>query len=69
MRLVLQSIGSLSLLLSASAASAAISDPTSDFLLTYTGPANADVDIVSADVAFNGKEGLIEGRGGGIEFT
>lgn len=54
MRLVLKIIGSAALLISASAHSAAISDPTSDFLLTYTGPANADVDIVSADVAFSG---------------
>ena len=54
MRLILQFVGPVGLLVSASAASAAISDPTSDFLLTYTGPANADVDIVSADVAFNG---------------
>ena len=44
----------LALLSSAGAASAAISDPVSDFLLTYNGSANGDVDIVSADVAFDG---------------
>ena len=54
MRLVLKVIGSAALLISASAHCAPISDPTSDFLLTYTGPTNGDVDIVSADVAFNG---------------
>ena len=54
MRLLFKILSSAALLVSASAASAAISDPTSDFLLTYTGPANGDVDIISADVAFTG---------------
>lgn len=54
MRRVLRFVGSIALLMASSAASAAISDPTSDFLLTYAGPANTDVDIVSADVAFTG---------------
>lgn len=54
MRRVFKSAIFLALISSAAVASAAISDPVSDFLLTYTGPTNGDVDIVSADVTFNG---------------
>ncbi|HJR83060.1 MAG TPA: PEPxxWA-CTERM sorting domain-containing protein [Sphingomicrobium sp.] len=42
------------MLASATAAQAAVTDPVDDLLGTYTGPANADLDIVSADVAFDG---------------
>jgi hypothetical protein len=54
MRILFKIFSSMALLISASTASAAISDPAADFLLTYAGPANSDVDIISADVAFNG---------------
>jgi hypothetical protein len=54
MRLLLKSLASVALMTSATVASAAISDPTADFLLTYTGPTNGDVDILGADVLFNG---------------
>ena len=36
------------------ASSATITDPTGDFLPSYTGPANPDVDIISANVLFDG---------------
>ena len=54
MRILLRLATAVTLVMSATAASAAISDPAADFLLTYTGPTNGDVDIVSADVAFSG---------------
>lgn len=44
----------LALIASATAASATVVDPANDFLGTYTGPADADLDIISGDVAFNG---------------
>jgi hypothetical protein len=44
----------LALLASATAASATVIDPADDFLATYTGPQNGDVDILSADVTFDG---------------
>lgn len=41
-------------LLAASGASAAVSDASGDFLATYTGPQNGDLDILSAGVTFDG---------------
>lgn len=54
MRLVTKVLASAALLASATGASGQITDPTGDFLSTYTGPSNPDVDIVSAGVLFNG---------------
>jgi hypothetical protein len=42
------------LLTSASAALAQVADPAGDLIGTYTGPTNADLDILSGDVAFDG---------------
>jgi hypothetical protein len=42
------------LLTSATAVSAQVSDPAGDLIGTYTGPSNGDLDILSADVAFDG---------------
>jgi hypothetical protein len=42
------------LLTSASAGSAQVSDPAGDLIGTYTGPSSPDLDILSADVAFDG---------------
>lgn len=42
------------LLASAGTASAQVADPTGDFIPTYTGPQDADVDLLSGDVAFDG---------------
>ena len=42
------------LLTSVSAASAQVTDPAGDLIGTYTGPLNADLDILGADVAFDG---------------
>ena len=44
----------LALVASATAASATGVDPADDFIPTYTGPQNGDVDILSGDVAFDG---------------
>lgn len=44
----------LTLVTSASAVSAQVSDPAGDLIGTYTGPSNADLDILSGDVAFDG---------------
>jgi hypothetical protein len=44
----------LAVLAFASPASATVVDPASDYLSTYTGPQNGDVDILSGDVAFDG---------------
>jgi hypothetical protein len=44
----------LALVTSASAVSAQVNDPTGDLIGTYTGPSNADLDILSGDVAFDG---------------
>jgi hypothetical protein len=54
MRLLYKFASAFALLASATAASAAITDPAGDLIDTYTGPSNADLDIVSADVAFDG---------------
>ena len=54
MRLLYRLASAFALLASATAAQAAVTDPVDDLLGTYTGPANADLDIVSADVAFDG---------------
>jgi hypothetical protein len=54
MRTLLKFASALALLSSTTAASAAITDTADDYLGTYTGPINADLDIVSADVAFDG---------------
>jgi PEP-CTERM motif len=42
------------LLASAAPVSAAIVDPAGDFLATYTGPPDGDIDILSGDIAFDG---------------
>lgn len=44
----------VALLSAGTAASASISDPVGDFLPTYAGPANPDVDILSGNVVFDG---------------
>lgn len=54
MRFLLRATAAVVLLASATTVSATIVDPTDDFLSTYTGPQNGDVDILSADVAFDG---------------
>lgn len=54
MRLIFMVTSALALLASATAASATVVDPADDFLSTYTGPLNGDVDILSGDVAFDG---------------
>ena len=46
--------GAMLLFASATAASANVVDPTADFLATYTGPPDADLDLVGGDVAFDG---------------
>lgn len=69
MRLILKTLASAALLTSATVASAAVSDPTADFLLTYTGPTNGDVDIVSADVLFNGSSFALSESVNGVVGT
>lgn len=54
MRFLLRTTAAFTLLASATMASATIVDPNDDFLSTYTGPPNGDVDILSGDVAFDG---------------
>ena len=54
MRLLYRLASAFALLTSATAAPAAITDPSGDLLGTYTGPSNGDVDILSGDVAFDG---------------
>ena len=54
MRLSYSLASAFALLAWATAAPATITDPAGDLIDTYTGPANADLDIVSADVAFDG---------------
>lgn len=44
----------LAVLAFASPASATVVDPAGDYVSTYTGPQNGDVDILSGDVAFDG---------------
>jgi hypothetical protein len=53
MRLAFTFSTAVALLVSATAASAAIVDPAGDFLPTYTGPTNSDVDILSTNVGFD----------------
>lgn len=50
----LKFIAAAVVLISSTAASASITDPLGDFLPTYTGPHDPNVDIVGADVAFDG---------------
>jgi hypothetical protein len=54
MRLLCMVTSALALVASATAASATVVDPDNDFIPTYTGPQNGDVDILSGDVAFDG---------------
>ena len=54
MRFLCKATVALAALASATAASATVVDPTADFLSTYTGPLNGDIDILSGDVAFDG---------------
>lgn len=58
------------LLTSATAVPAAITDPPGDFLGTYTGPLNGDVDLLAGDVAFDGSSYFLSSTGnGGIGTT
>ena len=59
MRRLFKFASAFALLASASAVSAQVSDPAGDLLGTYTGPANADLDILSGDVAFDGTSFLL----------
>jgi hypothetical protein len=54
MRSLYRAGAAFALLVSATTASAAVSDPAGDFLATYTGSQDADLDILSGDVAFDG---------------
>ncbi|QNP42441.1 hypothetical protein H9L15_09030 [Sphingomonas daechungensis] len=54
MRLLYLVTSATVLLALANPASATVVDPLDDFLSTYTGPLNDDVDILSGDVAFDG---------------
>jgi hypothetical protein len=61
MRVALKLIGAFALLTSASAATAGIADPAGDFLASYdpTLPHDPGVDIIGADVVFNGSNFLL----------
>lgn len=54
MRLMYRLVAACALLATAAPASATVVDPVGDLLATYTGPADADIDITSGDVAFDG---------------
>lgn len=54
MRFLFKAAAAFALLASATAAPATVVDPADDFLSTYTGPPNGDVDILNGDVAFDG---------------
>jgi hypothetical protein len=54
MRSLYRAGAAFALLVSATTASAAVSDPAGDFLATYTGSQDADLDLLSGDVAFDG---------------
>jgi hypothetical protein len=54
MRLLYRLGTAFALLVSATTASAAVTDPAGDFLGTFTGPQNGDLDILSGDVSFDG---------------
>lgn len=49
----------------ANANATSIADPTGDFLATYTGPANADLDITGASVQFDGTQFLFSSTSSG----
>ena len=55
-RTPLLAILSLSLLSAVPSTAALISDPAGDFLPSYTGPQNGDLDVLSAQVFFNGSD-------------
>ena len=46
--------GAMLLVASATDASATVVDPTADFLSTYTGPPDSDVDLIGGEVVFDG---------------
>ena len=69
MRLLFNILASAALFASAHIASAAITDPVGDFLPTYTGPTNSDLDIVSADVLFNGSAFAVSETTNGVIGT
>ena len=54
MRVLYNLAAALVMLGSAATASAEVVDPTGDFLGTYTGPQNGDVDLLGANVTFDG---------------
>lgn len=54
MRLLYRFVAATALLATAASASATVVDPAGDLLASYTGPADADIDIRSGDVAFDG---------------
>jgi len=52
--------------LSFSQANATAIDPAGDFLASYTGPKNADLDVLSADVHFDGTNFIMSATMGGL---
>ena len=69
MRFLLRMTAAFTLLASATMASATIVDSNDDFLSTYTGPPNGDVDILSGDVAFDGSSFFLNAMMGGTIGT
>lgn len=69
MRLLCKFAFALALATSATTASAAIADPEGDYLGTYTGPLNGDVDILSGDVAFDGSSYFLKATENGTIGT
>lgn len=51
----------LALALSSGVVCADVLDPVGDYLSTYTGPHNGDMDVTKADVSFNGQAFLFSG--------
>lgn len=54
MRLAFKLLGAIGLIMLPTMASATITDPPNDLLPTYLGPSGADIDILSADITFDG---------------
>ena len=59
MRILCKLTAAFASLTMATAAPATVTDPLDDFLASYTGPQNGDVDILSGDVAFDGTSFLL----------
>jgi len=53
MKHLLLAVAAIGLASTAQAQSSSISDPTGDFLLSYTGPHQADLDVTSLSVSYN----------------